>query len=70
MTVPPPTDQRWQRIVAGTYDPPITTLATKLAIARLRQSVRDHSVSLGQAVAELHRFFTDNTFAHRDLGVI
>lgn len=68
--IPGITDPRWGQILMGTRNPEFTVLATRLAVTRLRREVHDRVKSLAQAAAELHRFFVDNPFTHRDAAAI
>lgn len=70
MDIPPANNILWSRIVAGTSNPDISTLATRLLITRLRISVSNQETNLLNAALELHRFFVKNKFAHRDLSAI
>ena len=70
VVIPGVTDPRWGQILTGTRNSEFTVLATRLAITRLRREVQDRVKSLAQAVTELHRFFVDNPFTHRDAAAI
>jgi len=70
MSIPNISDPRWHDLVTGKKDPPLTALATKLLLQRLRQTVRHDASATPKAIAELHSFFAANAFAQRDISVL
>lgn len=70
MDVPPADHVLWNQIISGTSNPDIKTLATRLLITRLRISVKTQGANLSDATLELHNFFVNNKFAHRDLAIL
>ena len=70
LNIPSRNDDRWYRIIDGTHNPALRTLATRLLVTRLRLDVKNHLTSLSQAADALHNFFVENPFSHRDLDVI
>jgi len=67
LTVPPKSDPRWRQIVTGEREPKLTALASKLTVARLRQTARARPESLEAVVNELFAYFAGNDFAQRDI---
>jgi hypothetical protein len=66
--VPARSDPRWKELLSGEREPEFSSLATKLMVARLRQTVRADPGSMAAAIEELFHFFTVNDFAQRDLA--
>ena len=65
--IPAMSDLRWKELLIGARDPQFSSLATKLTVARLRQTVRGQPDAMSAAVDELFRYFSTNAFAQRDL---
>jgi hypothetical protein len=68
MSLPAKSDPRWSSLLLGKTSPEFTALATKLAVGRLRQTVRQNPATLAAALDEIHRYFEINVFAQRDLS--
>ena len=66
-SIPAKSGQLWKELLTGIRDPQFSALATKLTVARLRQTVRDRPDAMPAAIDELFRYFATNTFAQRDL---
>ncbi|KQT55198.1 MULTISPECIES: hypothetical protein [unclassified Aureimonas] len=67
MAMKPQSDPLWGQILTGSKNPELKSLATRLVVTRLRQSLQNKSMTVGQATSELHRFVAENDFAQRDL---
>jgi hypothetical protein len=65
--LPPKTDPRWEKLLTGAADPAFSSLATRLTVGRLRQTVKQQPSSLAKAVDEIHSFFINNSFAQNEL---
>jgi hypothetical protein len=70
MSVPGPSDPVWKRLLTAEPAPNLTSLATKLTVARLRRDVKQKPSSLSVAMEEVHNFFAKNDFAQRDVSLI
>jgi hypothetical protein len=66
--VPNQSDPRWKEVLSEQRNPTFSALATRLLVTRLRQTVRSDPTSIAAAVQELHKYFTANGFAQRDLS--
>jgi hypothetical protein len=66
VAIPTELDPRWARALTGP-EPRLSSLATKLLLARLRDDVRRDPSALGPCITQLHAFFCTNAFAARDL---
>jgi hypothetical protein len=70
MDIPPKSDLLWQKLLTGQSEPKFTSLATKVTVGRLRQTIRQRPDAMAAALSELHQFFLNNEFAQRDLSQI
>jgi hypothetical protein len=66
MSVPSPLSPCWRSVLTSPTVPPFTSLATRLLVTRLRQEVERGGL-IDAAIKELHGFFSNNSFADRDL---
>jgi hypothetical protein len=67
--VPSKLDPCWAKALTGPA-PQVTSLATRLLIARLRDDVSRDPGRLADSVAQLQAFFVANAFAVRDLEAL
>jgi hypothetical protein len=70
MSLPTANDACWKRLLTAEPAPNLTSLATKLTVARLRRDVKQQPSMLKAAIDELYGFFAKNDFAQRDLALI
>ena len=70
MAIPSPTAPCWRTILSTNNVPPFSSLATRMIVTRLRQEAKRGGGSMDASVRELHSFFSNNTFALRDLSLV
>jgi hypothetical protein len=67
MPLPSRSDPLWNDLLLGQTSPRFSSLATRLAVGRLRQAVRQNPATLTAALDEVYRYFQANDSARRDL---
>lgn len=64
--IPPKSDRVWLDVLTGD-EARFQSLATRLVVTRVRDSVRQDHCKLQSAIDELYQYFDSNGFATRDL---